>query len=379
MHYLSEAFSLFSLEAQELQESYAKLQQQLDSVNGELHRKIMELNRVNRVLHNVLQHISDAILFLDLKGTILLCNHTGERLLQKKDLSLRRFSEVFPDDFFGFSMQEALILGIAHPLLYHKDWEIATTFVYEGPKSYHGLIVVFRDISEKNKMQQGLHRQDRFQELGAMAATIAHEIRNPLGGIRGYASLLHQDLEKLPPQKEMASAILQGTQRLESLVSSILQYARPISISPVSLEVGTFLRSILRFAKADPQTPSTIFWSIHIPKEPFWAPIDEQALRGALLNLFTNGIEAMSGKGTLTVALLRHDLSYQISISDTGEGIEEDLLPKLFSRFFTTKEGGNGIGLHETQKIVQAHFGTIEVRSKKGKGTTFTLTLPIKR
>jgi signal transduction histidine kinase len=119
--------------------------------------------------------------------------------------------------------------------------------------------------------------------------------------------------------------------------------------------------------------------AMHIPDAPLLAPIDTEALKSALLNLIFNAFHAMPNGGILTLSLLKMETSYQIAVTDTGVGIEEEHLKNLFAPFFTTKQMGNGLGLVEAQKIVQAHFGAIDVRSRIGKGTTFTITLPLKR
>ena len=385
VQHLSRAFSLFSEEASRLKNAYATLQERFDSVNRELGVKVGELNRLSRFLSNVLKHISDAILFFDLEGTLALLNQSAEKLLKLKGdaVLFKRFWDLFPDDYFGFSMREALKFGIPQKLLYKsyasQELEISTTFVYEGPKPYHGLIVLLRDVSEKQRMLLVANRNDRLKELGEMAATVAHEIRNPLGGIRGYASLLYRDLEREKHLQEMASLIIEGTKSLEKFVTTVLHYARPVQILPQSVEMGHFLKQLVKFVKVDPACPPQIKWSLHIPDDPILAPIDPEAMKSALLNLIFNAFQAMPDGGCLTVSLLKLDSCCQIAISDTGVGMGEELLNHLFSRFFTTKEKGNGLGLVEAQKIVQAHNGTIDVRSSLGKGTTFSLTLPMKR
>ncbi len=385
VRHLSHAFSLFSEEANRLKNSYAKLQERFQTVNQELGVKVAELGRVNSYLTNILKYISDAILFIDLEGTVTMLNDAAQKLLQilPEKVLFKRYWDSFSDDYFGFSMKEALKFGICHKLIYksypQREMEISTTFVYDGPKLYHGLILVLRDVSEKQRLQMIANRNDRMKELGEMAAVVAHEIRNPLGGIRGYASLLYRDLESNKSLQEMASFVIEGTRTLEKLVTTVLQYSRPIQIRTESIELGPFLKGIGKFVKMDPAFPENVKMEIHIPQDLILAPIDAEALKSALLNLVFNAIQAMIGGGVLTISLLKMGGVCQISISDTGIGIEEELLKNLFSPFFTTKKKGNGLGLVEAQKIVQAHFGTIDVRSKVGKGTTFTISLPLKR
>lgn len=381
VQHLSRAFALFSEEAARLKSAYSKLQERFQTVNQELGVKVAELSRLTHYLNNILKNISDAILFVDLEGTVTLFNEAAQKLLKKKgeEVLFKKFWSVFPDETFGFSMKEALKFGISHKLLYRKEMEISTMFVYEGPKWYHGMILVLRDISEKQKLQLIANRNDRMKELGEMAATVAHEIRNPLGGIRGYASLLYRDLESAKHLQEMAGFIIDGTKSLEKVVSAVLHYSKPVQVQPQTLDLGAFLKQVGKFIKVDPAFPPNVKLALHIPDSPLLAPIDPEALKSALLNLIFNAFQAMPYGGTLTISLLKMETSCQIAVTDTGMGMEEEALQSLFSPFFTTKQKGNGLGLVETQKIIQAHFGAIDVRSQPEKGTTFTLTLPLKR
>lgn len=352
----------------------SKLQELFQTVN-------QELGTGAHLLHPILERISDGVLFIDLEGTVLILNDSAQKLLnvQSEKVQFKKFWTFFEDDSFGFSMKEALKFGISHRLLYRKEMEISTRFIYEGAKIYHGMLLILRDLSEKKKLQFVANRNDRMKELGEIAATVAHEVRNPLGGIRGYASLLYQDLKENPYLQEMAQFIIEGTKSLEKIVNAILTFSKPVQIEPQTHDLGAFLKKLGRFIKVDPAFPPPVKLFMHIPDSPLLAPIDPEALKGALLNLVFNAFQAMPYGGDLTISLLKMDSSCQICVTDTGLGIEEEQLKNLFSPFFTTKQMGNGLGLVETQKIVQAHLGTIEVRSIVGKGTTFTLTLPLKR
>jgi len=381
VQHLSRAFALFSEEASRLKTAYAKLLERFEAVNHELGVKGVSCTRLTHYLNNILKNISDAVVFIDLEGMITIFNDAAQKLLRAKgeDVLFRKFWEVFGDDSFGFSMREALKFGISHKLLYLKEMEISTSFIYEGPKAHHGMLLIARDIGEKQKLQLIANRNDRMKELGEMAATIAHEIRNPLGGIRGYASLLYRDLEWNKNLQEMASFIIDGTKSLEKVVSAVLHFSKPIQIQPQTLDLGAYLKQVGKFIRVDPAFPSQVKLAMHIPDAPLLAPFDPEVLKGALLNLIFNAFQAMPQGGILTISLLKMETNCQIAITDTGVGMDEEQLKSLFSPFYTTKQKGNGLGLVETQKIIQAHFGSIDVRSQPGKGTSFTLTLPLKR
>ncbi len=229
------------------------------------------------------------------------------------------------------------------------------------------------------RLQLLANRNDRMKELGEMAATVAHEIRNPLGGIRGYASLLLRDLEGSSHLKEMVQHIVNGTKSLERIVNNVLHFARPIEITQKDEDINKLIKEVCKLIKVDPAFPPNVSIETHFHSSCFVVSIDKECIRSALLNLLVNACQAITNKGKITISLIKNNDSCVINISDTGIGINKEDLENIFSPFFTTKEEGNGLGLAETYKIIQAHLGTIDVRSHKDVGTTFTLTLPLKR
>jgi signal transduction histidine kinase len=299
--------------------------------------------------------------------------------LPKSQFIGQRFWDTFPDDFFGFSMRESLRYGIAHELLYKNNLEISTIFLYQGEKCEHGLLVKITDIAERERARSEDAQGERMKQLGEMTARLAHEIRNPLGGIRGFAMLLHQDLATQPHLQEFAGQVVEGTRSLERLVCSMLEYAKPKELSFQTHDLTAFLRKIARFVKVDPVFPPNVHLSLHIPNKPILAPFDADALQGAVLNLMTNGLQAIENEGTLTLSLLQNGHICQITVSDTGIGMDEETLSSLFIPFFTTKRNGTGLGLVETKKIITSHGGTIEVHSKPQKGSSFIITIPLRR
>lgn len=337
---------------------------------------------LSQIQQSILKNISDALVFIDLQGTILLFNEAAETLFGKSAhlVLFKKFTDHFADDAFGFSMKEALTFGTHHKLLYYKEWEVFTALILEGPKASQGIFILVKSLKEKRKEERTSFRNERLQELGSMLATAAHEIRNPLGAIRGYAYLLQKDLESFENLQEMTGFIIEGTKVLEKIVTRILHYSKPIELQLQTLDITTFLTRLARFIKKDPSFTPQIEMDLHIPNGPILMPFDPERLKSALINLLFNAIQAMPMGGKITFSLIQQESNCQICITDTGVGIAEEDLDYLFSPFYTTKQGGNGLGLVETQKIVKAHLGTIDVRSTLKKGSAFTITLPrIKR
>jgi signal transduction histidine kinase len=336
-------------------------------------------------LQEALKNISDAFLFFDMKGVLKIANPAAFHLFSLTcDSAIgSSYWDLFLDDYFGFSMRESLKFGLSHRLIYKNQrllkLEITTSFLFATAPLEHGLVIVARDIGAREQLQGRLQQAEQFKKIGEATAQIVHEIRNPLGGIRGFATLLLRDLEQDPHLQEMAKVIIEGTKRLEALVASILHYARPLTVKFNTKDLGLFLKEVAKFVKIDPAFPATIQMILHIPNHSILVPIDADLLKSALLNLIFNAIQAMQEGGVLTLSLFQLEKCCQIVINDTGIGMESAVLNALFSPYFTTKQKGNGFGLIEAEKIIKIHQGSIDVRSQKSKGSTFTITLPLRR
>lgn len=353
-----------------------KLQQLQASVNQQFVTLADENKRLDGLTRAILQQVFDGVLFLDLSGSFIEVNESAQKLLGVGDVHGKMFWDVFPDDHLGFSMRESLRYGISHGLMYRRDLEISTVFFYEEPR---GLIVRLRDISERQKFLANQNRTDRMKDLGEMAAQMAHEIRNCLGGIRGFASLLFRDLSNQSHLQEMVTRVIEGTKSLENLVTGVLVYSRPDQIEPQTLDLSAHLKQVAKFIQVDPAFPPNVRLRLHSPGAPLLVPFDPEALKRCLINLLVNGIQAMPDGGELSLSLFKHDAICQITVADTGVGMSEIQKSSIFSPLYTTKKTGNGLGLVEAKKIIQAHGGSIDVRSMQGRGTTFILTLPLKR
>ncbi|NGX28800.1 MAG: Sensor protein ZraS [Candidatus Anoxychlamydiales bacterium] len=394
MKHLAKAFSLFSKETARLESSFERLSERFNKINYQLKKaedelciKVKDLNSVSTYLNSILKNISQGILFIDLTGNITTYNREAQNILNIDETKIlfKRYWDNFKDDFFGFSMKSALSFSQTQNLSYiclkdenkRKEIEVSTSFVYES--SHRGIIIMLRDVTKLQKLQTLAHRNDRLKKIGEMASFVAHEIKNPLGAIRGYASLLYNDLEKEKPLKDMASYIIDGTKSLERIVNSILEYTRPIIIDPITLDISSLIKSIVKSIKIDPTFSHELKINLHLSESTLNISADLELLKSAILNLIINAYEAMDEKGFLSISVIKNNYQCIIEIADTGAGIDQVDLENIFSPFFTTKRNGNGLGLSQAYKIIQAHFGTIEVRSKLYQGTTFTIILPIKR
>lgn len=406
---LEKALKQFSLETEHLELTYRSLEIQFNSLQNSLqdtqtrlYGKLGELDFTSAYLDAILSHISQGILFIDLNGIVTTYNKTAEEILgiSSSNILLQTFWETIPDTALGFSLKQALESKIC-PKNLSTSWqreskklelEIETTFIgmnvpfsarpastlKSSQNTIQGLLVLVRNITELRQLQIVANRNERLKEVGEMAARVAHEIRNPLGGIKGFASLLQQDLQDRPELQEMASQIEQGTDALSSLVSNILNYTRPLQLHLESTDLIPFMYDMLQLVQADTSISPKTICQMETNLTSLLVPIDTQQFKAAILNILVNAIQAMPEGGRLIVGIQESEEHAIIRIQDTGVGISEENLDKIFSPFFTTKKEGNGLGLSEVHKMIQAHGGLINVQSEVGKGSVFTIKIPLK-
>ncbi len=235
---------------------------------------------------------------------------------------------------------------------------------------------VARLSGELKQKNAELRRKDRLAALGEMAAGLAHEVRNPLGGIALYSSKLERDLADRPDSLLAASRITQGVRDLDRLVSEILDFAQEDRLERQSVPLGSVLMMVEDGAAHwSERTGATLL--IEPAARSVEVFCDAQRLRQVLLNLVMNGLQAAGQDGRVHVTARRRSRETQIDIWDTGPGIPEEARDRIFNPFFTTKDTGTGLGLAIVHRIIEAHGGTVRVMSDaKTGGARFVMRLP---
>ena len=250
-----------------------------------------------------------------------------------------------------------------------------------------------RELQEQTRLllekEAQLHRADRLSALGQLSAGLAHEIRNPLGAIKGAVEILEEDYPSGHPKAEFYAIILKEVKRLNDVVTNFLNFARPVSMRFVPVDVHEVLSSLEGLVSGEARAHRVqIVTSFR--DGPSRVMADEALLKQAFLNIILNALEAMPGGGTLTMSTRLADRTavgivdaddreewLEAVFGDTGTGIPEEHLGRVFDPFFTTKKDGTGLGLAITYRIIENHRGIIRVTSEPGKGTTFSITLPL--
>lgn len=259
--------------------------------------------------------------------------------------------------------------------LYWVDTTIVP-FLNNHGKPYQYLSIR-TDITERKRTEEVLHRQDKLAAVGQLAAGVAHEIRNPLTSMRGYAEFLQLD-EKDPERLEFLNIILDEIERVNTIVEDFMVLAKPKAVELEEKNVIPIIKNVVSLIEFEARKKN-ICLHFDSSQEIIQIECDENRLKQVFLNFIKNGIEAMPNGGDLHVKTMIHDNNVQISISDSGVGIPKEKLNKLGEPFFTTKKHGNGLGLMMSFKIIESHNGKVYVESELNKGTTFNILLPAKK
>ena len=218
--------------------------------------------------------------------------------------------------------------------------------------------------------------QERIAALGRAAAQVAHEVKNPLAGLLLYSLHLKEKSSNFSEsQTYLVDKIVDTIRHLNGRVEQILGFARPVSVALYSEDLNQILTDILELLR--PQLEANqVEVRLSIGEQATYAMLDGTSMRGALMNLMLNAIEAMPDGGMLSIAVNRNDEMLRLEIADTGHGIGEDEAKKIFEPFYTTKEQGLGLGMPYAKKIIDQHGGTMSLSSQPGKGTTISIVLP---
>jgi signal transduction histidine kinase len=225
-------------------------------------------------------------------------------------------------------------------------------------------------------VEEALRRSEKLATLGEMAAVLAHEIRNPLGSIRGTAEILRDDYSPGDPKHEFIEIQIRETERLNRVVEDFLRMARQQPVELKSCQIKTEIETIVAIVSTDAKIRNVGVNLIPIDQS-LRVKGDGEKLRQAFLNVIINALHATLPGGMVTISAEQAGTACKIQFCDTGSGIDKDTAKRIFEPFFTTKADGTGLGLAITQKIVAAHNGELTINSNPGIGTTLTITLPL--
>jgi len=371
------------------------LQEELEKKEGRIQQLTQQLEDVKNFMESTIQSIASGILITESNDTITYINRAGERILGYPK------EEVIGKPFTMFNLKEKQ--SVTHSLLDNPDdldtrkegWmrrkdhsEFPIGFTMNNHLNVRGesigKIVIFRDMTNVYKIQEEILRMDRLISLGKLASGIAHELRNPLAGIKTTAQALGEELAKDDFRREYLNRITKEIDRLNELLKTFFSFAKPQKLNLIYCHIKDIINEIIPFLIKEIADKGIRFVDNYHPELPK-IKADKNQLHQVFLNLFLNAIQAMPNGGELRIdvtPMISNPLDglkqnyLKIVVSDTGKGIPPHIVHKIFDPFFTTKPKGIGLGLSIAYQIIKKHGGTIKVDSKWETGTSFIINLP---
>jgi two-component system sensor histidine kinase PilS (NtrC family) len=240
-----------------------------------------------------------------------------------------------------------------------------------------GLIVTFQDLTQIRSMEESIRRKDRLAAVGRVGAGLAHEIRNPLGAMRGAIQVLESNMPPESIQADLMSIILRESDRLNSIITNFLSYARPKAGNFTDVNICEALEDTATLLRHGPDVSDAHQLSLDLPDKPVFVNADATQLKQIFWNLARNAFQAMPDGGDLKISLSTiPNRRVRIIVEDNGKGMSPEQVERLFEPFSNSTSGGTGLGLSIVYQIIRDHNGTINVRSAQGEGTTITIELP---
>ncbi|MBS0156129.1 MAG: PAS domain-containing protein [Nitrospira sp.] len=379
---LQAAFRSFDEAAHTLQQSYSALTARVEEMDAELAqsndalRRQLADNEAMRVrLDGILESLSTGVVVVDECGIITRSNRAAEHLLGVGDVGLR--SRSVPEVL----ERRGLTVSDRPQRIGQSVVSISQVPLRNASGGDSGHLVLLQDITQVYQLEEQLQRKDRLAAMGELIGRIAHEIRNPLGSVELFASLLQRDLEEHQPTQRYAQQISQAVQLMDGLLANLLLYMRPVHLTRAWHEAEPLLNeSIELAAHAITKVPVEIHVDISQEVPLIWC--HDGQLKQVIVNLVVNAVQAMPNGGELAISLCREPLqtlgrsAVRLTVRDSGVGIDPAHRSRLFDPFFTTKDEGTGLGLAIVHSIVEAHHGRIDVESTVGQGTACSIILP---
>jgi len=345
-----------------------------------------EYERVQTYSGNIIQNMTDALVTTDKNGAVTILNKNAEVLfgLKESEILRKNLVNVLGKEFqfLGETLNEKgdinnIEIEYTDSKKFNKILLISTTKAYNKTGVLDSFTIVFKDITGVRNMEKQVQQHEKMVAMGELASGVAHEIRNPLNAISMIAQRYKKEFkpEGNPGEyNSMTEVLLTETKRVNNIIQQFLRFARPPKLNKSKIKVNELVKDI--FALVEPQCKSKgLLFEVKCDCEET-VNLDIDLMKQVLLNILQNSIDA-ADKGKISAMVFRKSDMIVFEISDTGMGIPEEKLEKIFNLYFTTKPRGTGMGLSIVQQIVSQHNGIVKVESKPGIGTKFIIEIPV--
>ncbi len=346
----------------------------------------LSLSRVQAFSDSLVENMPVGILAVDGMDNVISCNPKAESILgySAHEIMGKSVSAIFSE-----SCRSVLDVLKREKSVVEKEiecvsrdgkvipLEIIATELREETGRLIGYVMLMHDLTELRHLKKEVARSQRLAALGNLAAGVAHEIRNPLSSIKGFATYFKERYRDNADDAGTADIMIQEVDRLNRVITQLLDFARPLDLVKKSVSIKEIIRHSLKMVENQAGWKS-IGIRTDLPGEDQMVMLDQDRVMQVLLNLYLNAFSAMEHGGVLSVGASLSDGTIRVEIKDTGTGIAKEDIGRIFDPYFTTRPSGTGLGLSIVHKIIEAHGGEITVSSIKGEGTTIAVYLPLK-
>jgi len=381
------------------------ISEELKKKKSELIQKQVDYDQLEAFNRNIIQSLDSGLLTIDLNGRINFLNRTAEKILNRRGEELKNVSiyDLFPEiagaleglrrgasGFFPDYQRYETLLSNENGEKIYLGFSISPLTDPEGSVIGHTLI--FQDITRFKEMEEQMKRYDRMAAIGALAAGMAHEIRNPLASLSGSIQMLKSELSLDPQQEHLMAITLRESERLNALITDFLLFAHPPQTHRSAWEIGKILDETVELFIHSAAFHEGLRITRTHGNGDIEVLVDPDQMRQVFWNLLINAAQAIPEGGDIRICIERTNDTFggglpfhspsrgqdwvKIMIADSGNGIAPQEKEKIFEPFYTTKEGGTGLGLSIVHKIIENHNGVIRVESDVGRGAAFTVFLP---
>jgi PAS domain S-box-containing protein len=379
---VEDKFMISKVEAEKIVESFQRIQTSLRITEEEMRKQ-------EKLFASVVRSVDDGVIITDMFGRVITINPAGEKLTgySKEEITGRRYlklidkstpketrKRILNETRLGGSWKGEVVTRKKNGDIFPAYLSIASILNENGDTI--GIVGILSDITEQIEMQKKLIQKEKLASLGEMAAGVAHEIRNPLGGIKMAVGLIRRDLSEKSFTTEMLDSILSGIKDIENIINDLLDFTRETKLEKEDYNIARIIKGIVNsFQNEISEKGIQVLYERF--QEDIELNVDGIKIRQVFANVLKNAIEAINhDEGRILINLYNHDSYACIEFIDNGIGISKENLEKMYHPFFTTKPDGIGLGMAIVKKIVDLHKGDIDIKSKPGEGTKVKIILP---
>lgn len=372
------------------------LNTRLPAMWGELGEIAHSVNRLAQALGEsktlnelIIENAADGVIAVDKNGCVTMMNPVAEEITgyqQHELLGQPYYARIFAETGYLSPVLDTLEKGTQHVALEvsfpsrHRTIELSVTSsqIYNASNELVGALVIFSDLTARKEVQRRMAQAERLATLGELMAGVAHEVRNPLTAIKGYAQIL-QERETQPEQLEYIQIILKEIQSINRVIQQLLDFARPQTNRWQKASLNRLIQECLILIKTK-GVEARIAINSELDNSLEEIEVDGELLKQVILNILINAVQSISARGEITITTRRQGEAHQaVTVKDSGCGISAQSKDKIFDPFYTTKPAGTGLGLAISHRIINAHHGDIIIESELNQGTAFTLVLPVRQ